>query len=132
MHHVAGFDQGLLVFVHEAGPAFDHDHDLEIRLMPVPSGARFWCHIGLDQVRNHFSVRGFSDTQVAVQKKVPQSAWHKLRVGGLYVGKLGGSAVEHGVLLKIIKPRSKCCSAAPSRNCSSHHPVRDCHLTSAT
>ena len=39
MNAIAGLDQGELVFIHEVGPALEHDHDVEISNMPVPTGA---------------------------------------------------------------------------------------------
>ena len=53
VHAVAGRDQRLLVAVHEARPALEHDDDVEVRLMAVPSGALFRCVIGPHELREH-------------------------------------------------------------------------------
>ena len=50
-------------------------------------------------VRNHFAVRGFGDPQIAIKKKVAQSARDKLCVARFYVGELCFGAIQHGLLL---------------------------------
>lgn len=85
MHHVPGLHKRFPVLVHEARPALEHDDNLKICFMPVPASARFWCHIGLDQVRNHLAVRGLGNAEVAVQKEIAQAAGDKLRIARLDV-----------------------------------------------
>ena len=71
---VAGraYDQNHLIVDHELGSALGHQHDLEISLMTVPSGAFVWCHVGLDQVRDDTPGGGVIDAQVLVEKVVAQ------------------------------------------------------------
>jgi hypothetical protein len=97
VHAVAGRHQGFLVFVHETRPALEHDDDLEVRLMAVPAGAGFWCQIGPDQVRNHLSVRGLGNAQVAVQEKITQATSDKRGFCCLEVRELGAGGVRHGL-----------------------------------
>ena len=66
------YDQNHLVVDHELGPALGHQHDLEISLMTVPSGAFVWCHVGLDQVRDDTPGGGVIAAQVFVEKVVAQ------------------------------------------------------------
>ena len=67
--------------------------------MSVPARARFRCHVRLDKVRDHPTVGGVGNAEVAVQKEVAQTAGDKLRVARFDMGKLGCAAVQHGVLL---------------------------------
>ena len=81
--------------VHEPGPTLEHDDDLKVRLVSVPSGALFWCHVGFDQVCNHFSVRGVGNAQVAVEEKVAQSFGFERGVAGFDVRKQCGVSIKH-------------------------------------
>ena len=64
--------------------------------MPVPARATFWCHVRLDKVRNHFSVRCFGNAQVTVEKKITLAARQKRRIAGFDMRKRGGGAVQRG------------------------------------
>ncbi len=55
MNAVTGRDQGLLVAVHEARPALEHDHNVEFGLMTVPTCALLWCMVRLHELRNHLA-----------------------------------------------------------------------------
>src|ERR1700732_3325744 len=59
MNAIAGLDQGQLVFVHEASPTFEHDHDVEVGGVPMPTGASLRRLVRPDQLRNDFAARGF-------------------------------------------------------------------------
>ena len=67
MNAIAGLDQGQLVFIHEAGPTLEHDHDVEIGDMPVPTGAFLRWLVGLDQRRNDFAAGGLGDAKIPIK-----------------------------------------------------------------
>jgi len=96
VHAVAGADQRLLVLVHEFGPAFGHDDDMEIGFMAVPAGALFRRIVGTHQLGDDLAGGGFGNAEVAVNEKVAQSVHAELRVVGFDMGELGDGSIEHG------------------------------------
>lgn len=70
VHAVAGGDQVLLVFVHEAGPALQHDDDVEIGGVLMPARAFFRCLDGPDELCDHPAARGIGDSKVTIFKKL--------------------------------------------------------------
>jgi polyhydroxyalkanoate depolymerase len=52
MNAIAGIDQGQLVFIHEASPTFEHDHDVEVGDVLMPTGASLRWLVRPDQLRN--------------------------------------------------------------------------------
>ena len=73
MNAIAGLDQGQLVFVHEAGPTLEHDHDVEIGDMPVPTGAFLRWLVGPDQRRNDFAARGLGDAKITIKEEIAKA-----------------------------------------------------------
>lgn len=65
----------------------------------------------IDQVRDHFSVRGLCDAEVAVEEEIAQAARDKPGFGAFQVRKLGRRSVWHG--------RSWCVVARVGRRCLS-------------
>ena len=64
--------------------------------MPVPAGALFWGHIGLDKVRNHLAIGGIGHAQILVEKKVAQTIAAPGGIGRLDMGEAGAGGVQHG------------------------------------
>jgi Protein of unknown function (DUF3775) len=77
MNAIAGLDQGQLVFIHEAGPTLEHDHDVEIGDMPVPAGAFLRWLVGPDQRRNDFAARGFGDAEIPIEEEIAKAVGFK-------------------------------------------------------
>ena len=90
MNAVAGRDQRLLVLVHEARPALQHDHDMEIGTMAVPAGAFFGCIVGIDQLREHLAGGRVGDSQIAIQEEIAESFPFEISVSGFDI-KVGPS-----------------------------------------
>ena len=63
---VAGRDKGVLVLIHEAGPALHHVDDLEIGLVNVRAGAFLGCGVGANQMGDDPAAGGRLDAEVAV------------------------------------------------------------------
>ena len=104
VHAVAGRDERLLVFVHEAGPALEHQDDVEVGSVAVPAGALFRCHVGLDELGEDPAAGRLLDAEVLVEEEVAQPVAAPRRVFGLDVGKAFFSrvAVDMGGSLRPV------------------------------
>jgi hypothetical protein len=80
MHGISGRHQRFLVLVHEARPALQHDHDVEIRLMTVPAGALFRRNVRADKLREHAASGRIGDAEVLVLEEIPQAVVDEIRV----------------------------------------------------
>ena len=61
VHAISCGNECLLGAVHEARPAFQHDDDVEFRLMAVPSGALFRCEIRPHELRKDLAAGRLGD-----------------------------------------------------------------------
>src|SRR5438270_684638 len=93
MHDIARLHQSDLVLIHELGPAFHHDHDLEVADMIVPAGAVGGRHVGPYQMGDDLSLGGARDAEIAIKKKIAQAAGSIISVARL------GMAEESGLRL---------------------------------
>ena len=80
MNAIAGLDQGQLVFVHEASPTLEHDHDVEVGDVPMPTGAGLRWLVRPDQLRNDFAACGFSDAKIPIKEEIAKAVGDKLSV----------------------------------------------------
>src|SRR3984893_13643219 len=91
MNAIAGLDQGELVFIHEASPTLEHDHDVEIGDMPVPTGAFLRWLVRPDQRRNNFAARGFGDAKIPIKEEIAKAVRFKLGIAFLDMRECGFS-----------------------------------------
>ena len=80
MNAIAGLDQGQLVFIHEASPTLEHDHDVEVGGVPMPTGASLRRLVRPDQLRNDFAARGFGDAEIPIEEEIAKAVGDKLSV----------------------------------------------------
>lgn len=100
VHHIAGFYQRDLVFIHELGPALGHDHDLEVADVIVPAGAVFRRKVGLDQMGDDLAVGGARDAKIAIQEEIAQPARLEFGIARLHMAEKGaGRFLAHERLL---------------------------------
>ena len=62
MNTIPSVDESLLIFVHEAGPPFQHKDHVEFSAMYVPTRSLLGRIVSAYKLRYYFSPRGFSDT----------------------------------------------------------------------
>ena len=78
--------------------------------MTVPARAFFWCHIGLDEVRNDFPVRCFGDAKITVKEKITQAIGFELCIARFDVREQRGSFIKHGDSLGAVHQKMVRCN----------------------
>lgn len=97
VHAGASGHEVFLVLIHEFGPAFEHQNDVEFGLMLAPSGAVFRVLIRFRQLRDDPSAGGGGDAEVAIHKGIAQTVASPWCVARFHMGEfIGPRFFQHG------------------------------------
>src|ERR1700712_1379483 len=106
MHTIAGRDQVLLILIHELGPALQHDDDMEVGDMAMPSGTLLGRLLRPSQLGDDATAGCLCDPEVAIFEKGPQPVADPGRVTGFDVGEcIYNWLVEHVRGSPLMGPR---------------------------